>query len=306
MTSNHDHAAGLKKLRDLAPGIPYSGCTTCMGVMEGRKSMREDATTVAIWAISDAEGTYTPGYIDLDQETNLSPTELARGTINKAYKRCYQKERKASFVWVNTPPGPEDELFRGLVLGMGDIDVRSRPTPLGLRALGSVCQQWALTHHHSVLTLLAHAQLVGGSSADNSVSGDWRQWTSAEPDKIFSNSAVFVICHCSAQVQGALQTGYNASPSYGVVTELHGPRHIKTIDNVPAGEVYNTWCNGYFEKHMKEDKAVILGPSSIYPLGQVSLQNLPAENPPISCFAAHLVHVFMLSHAMAGLRNGQG
>ena len=113
---------------------------------------------------------------------------------------------KPSFVWHNCPPGPEDRVL----LGFGDV--------------------------------LKDVDFIGGSSADNSVAGEWKQWSSATPDTIHSNTVVYVVAHCSAQVQGALQTAYTPSPSVGVVTATNGPRHITTIDHKPAAEVYNKWC----------------------------------------------------------------
>ena len=241
MTSNHDHAAALTKLRELAPGVPYSGCTTCMGVMQGRRSIRDNATTVAIWAISDPEGMYTPGVCRLDGAEDISTTVEAQMKDALVALQARSRSRsgnpavqgKPSFAWINAPPGPEDKVFSAISSALPGID------------------------------------LIGGSSADNSVAGEWRQWSSATPDTIHSNSVVYVLSHCSAHVQGALQTGYTPSPSIGTVTETDGPRHIKSIDNRPAALVYNDWCNKHFDDMMEEERTNILGPSSIYPLGQV-------------------------------------
>ena len=241
MTSNHDHAAALTKLRELAPNVPYSGCTTCMGVMQGRRSIRENATTVAIWAISDPEGMYTPGVCRLDGSKDISATveaQMKESLVTlQAFARSHSGhsvfQGKPSFAWINSPPGPEDKVFAAMSSALPGVD------------------------------------LIGGSAADNSVAGEWRQWSSATPDTIHSNSVVYVLAHCSAHVQGALQTGYTPSPSIGTVTETHGPRHIKSIDNRPAALVYNDWCNKHFRDMMDAEETNILGPSSIYPLGQV-------------------------------------
>jgi len=251
MTSNHDHEAGLEQLRKIAPGVPYSGATTCMGVIQGRKSMRSNATTVAIWAISDPEGMYTLGVANLDGDTPDAPSslhhvvEMAERGLRKTMLECREKGKsktnkgnpvvqgKPSFVWHNCPPGPEDRVLLGFGDALKDVD------------------------------------FIGGSSADNSVAGEWKQWSSATPDTIHSNTVVYVVAHCSAQVQGALQTAYTPSPSVGVVTATNGPRHITTIDHKPAAEVYNKWCQQHFDEAMTQDEANILGPSSIYPLGQV-------------------------------------
>lgn len=50
---------------------------------------------------------------------------------------------------------------------------------------------------------------------------------------IHSNALAYCVMYCSAQVESVAFTGYNASGKKGVVTEIAGPRHIKTIDGEP-------------------------------------------------------------------------
>jgi len=257
MTANHDIETGLKALRDLiGPDVPFSGCTLCQGAMIGASHKRKDMTSVGIWAIHDPDGLYVLGHVDIDEvgangEAKRTVRYLTKKAADLAKKSRMQRaanmpdnpvvQKKPSFVWINPPPGPEDQVLSGLTAAIGSgIDI------------------------------------IGGSSADNDVTGKWRQWNSEIG--VRSNCCVFVIANCSAVVKGCAFTGYSATPKCGLVTELAGPRHIKTIDHKPAAHLYNEWCSGHFSGEMQEaEDSNILGPSSVYPLGQIVGQDWDGE-----------------------------
>ena len=56
-------------------------------------------------------------------------------------------------------------------------------------------------------------QFVGGTSADNDVTGKWKQWNSKEGVSKHGASVAFVLCHCSAQVESCAFTGYSPMPT---------------------------------------------------------------------------------------------
>jgi len=56
MTAPHNHEEGLAQLREIAPNIPYSGCTTCQGVLVGNRSERTNHKVVGVWVMNDPEG----------------------------------------------------------------------------------------------------------------------------------------------------------------------------------------------------------------------------------------------------------
>ena len=247
MTANLDHEQALQKLNCMTEGkVPYSGCTICRGAMMGSQCRQnDDMTLIAIWAIFDPEGLYEVGMADLNL---VSYGKNIRKTVKEAVKRTEEKCKKraledwdnpviqgnASFVWINPPPGPEDVVISGVQDGIGSTNI----------------------------------EIIGGSSADNEVSGSWKQWNSYSG--IFTNGLAFVIARCSAQLKGCAFTGYSATPKVGKVTKTNGPRHILTIDDKPAGEVYDDWTSGHFKELWNDPHdSNILGPSSVYPLGQV-------------------------------------
>ena len=247
MTANIDHERALGRLNEITQGkIPYSGCTICQGAMEGNFWRQVDELKLtSIWAIHDPEGSYEVGMADLTKASEDHPTrKIVQNAVSNVVARCRAKSKEnpdnqviqgdPSFIWVNPPPGPEDEALLGVQDGMEGRKI----------------------------------EIIGGSSADNDVSGSWKQWNSEVG--VVSNGVPFVISHCSAQVKGSAFTGYSATPKTGKVTKVNGSRHILAIDDKPAGQVYDEWTSGHF-KYMwcDPDDSNILGPSSVYPLGQV-------------------------------------
>jgi hypothetical protein len=238
MTDNHNHRAGLDVLAKLAPGVPYSGSTTCRGVLIGAQA-RQPEQLVAIWCIYDPEGSYCPGIF----EYGTDPMAESLAAAKKAYK-MFRADRDSSnsnlkggpsFVWLNGAPGPEDLTLAGFTKALG-----------------------------------ASTPLVGGSSADNSISGQWRQWCSLNGGTITTNGCAFTLCFCSAIVQGQLFTGYNPTGKSGIVTKTDGTRRIVEIDHRPAATVYNEWTGGHYDEQMQDPAdSSILAPSSLFPLGQV-------------------------------------
>ena len=256
MTANIDHEKALKKLDELTGGnVPYSGCTICRGAMTGTQCRQiDDMRLIGIWAISDPEGSYEIGMADLNNmSAKLSSRTIVAESVRQTYEDCKIIASKQpdnpviqgspSFVWINPPPGAEDEIIHAINEGIGDT----------------------------------YVEIIGGSSADNDVSGQWKQWNSKVG--VVSNGLAYVIAHCSAQLKGCAFTGYSATPKVGVVTKMNGPRHILTIDNKPAGEVYDEWTSGHFKDLWKDpEDSNILGPSSVYPLGQVVSQDWDNED----------------------------
>ena len=256
MTANMDHEKALKKLDELTGGnVPYSGCTICRGAMTGTQCRQiDDMRLIGIWAISDPEGSYEIGMADLNNiSAEMSSRTIVSDAVRQTYEDCKNIASKQpdnpviqgspSFVWINPPPGAEDEIIHAINEGIGDT----------------------------------YVEIIGGSSADNDVSGQWKQWNSRVG--VVSNGLAYVIAHCSAQLKGCAFTGYSATPKVGIVTKMNGNRHIVTIDNKPAGEVYDEWTSGHFKELWKDpEDSNILGPSSVYPLGQVVSQDWDNED----------------------------
>ena len=223
MTANMDHERALGRINEITEGkVKYSGCTLSQGAMEGGFWRNvDDMKLTSIWAIHDPEGHYELGMADLNNASDGHPARaVVQTAVRNAEQRCKLKAQlnpdnvviqgNCNFIWINPPPGPEDEVILGVQDGMGGKPV----------------------------------EIIGGSSADNDVTGKWKQWNSEVG--VVSNGCSFVIARCSAQLKGLAFTGYSATPKMGTVTKMNGPRHIISIDNKPAGQVYDDWTSGHF------------------------------------------------------------
>lgn len=122
--------------------------------------------------------------------------------------------------------------------------------------------------------------ILGGSSADNEVAGQWRQ---LGPDGPMDNGLVVGVLFSSGGISCAFQGGYEPAGPCGRVTGVsrHGSaaasdvpaghasrstgRCIQSIDHQPAAEIYNRWNGGLVGDKLQGGN--ILVETSMYPLG---------------------------------------
>jgi hypothetical protein len=109
--------------------------------------------------------------------------------------------------------------------------------------------------------------IVGGSSADDDVSGRWRQ---LGPDGPMQDGLVVGVLMPSSPIgcgfQGGYEPtgpsgvvtgiGYRTSGHSGVVTATSG-REIVSIDDQPAAEVYNRWTGGRITEQVANGGSVL-------------------------------------------------
>jgi hypothetical protein len=104
--------------------------------------------------------------------------------------------------------------------------------------------------------------LVGGSAADNDISGQWSVWSSTG---FHSTGAVLAVCDWPWRLSAICQGGYLVTRRQGVVTRAEG-RTLYTIDGRPAAEVYNEWLDGQLQPFL-ESGGTVLGKTTLCPLG---------------------------------------
>jgi hypothetical protein len=117
--------------------------------------------------------------------------------------------------------------------------------------------------------------IVGGSSADNDVSGNWRQLGPCGP---MANGLAVAVLFPSSPLGFAFQGGYEPVGPTGVVTGLgYRPggdsgvvtatagREIQSIDGLPAAEVYDRWTGRRIASKL-ETGGSILADTTMCPL----------------------------------------
>jgi len=137
-------------------------------------------------------------------------------------------------------------------------------------------------------TSLKNTPLLGGSAADNDISGKWSVFSR---DGRFTSGAVLTLVSWPGDVaipwaSGALPTTFKAT-----VTRVEG-RVIRELDGKPAAQVYNGWLEGSLQAELSSG-ASILAKTSFTPLGVMRPTGITLLHPErivdgtgIACFAA--------------------
>ncbi|MFT3817559.1 MAG: FIST N-terminal domain-containing protein [Rubrivivax sp.] len=170
---------------------------------------------LGLLAIADDDGSYGVAAGALGAD----PAASAEALLRQALASCDCEGELPELIWVYQAPGHEEAVVAGL-----------------RRLVGDRCP------------------IVGGSSADNDVSGRWRQ---LGPDGVRGDGLVVGVLFPSSPLGFAFQGGYEPAGPSGVITGIgYAPagasgivtasagREILSIDGEPAAVVYNRWLGG--------------------------------------------------------------
>lgn len=170
---------------------------------------------IGLLRIEDAHGDYGVAAGPLGDD----PAAAAEALLNDALARAGAPGELPELVWIYQAPGREEQVLRGLRSVVGD-----------------------------------RCPIIGGSSADDDVTGRWRQ---LGPQGPLTDGLVVAVLFPSTPVGFAFQGGYEpAGPSgivtgigfqpagdSGIVTATAG-RELLSIDHQPAAHVYDRWTGG--------------------------------------------------------------
>lgn len=221
---NYDATALLNELGRLAPDSIVHGGTSCLGVMTEKGFHSQDRQGLGVLGLYDEDGHYGVGHADLGNDAR----QAASKAVSMALEQSGCHGQVPAMVWMTAAPGTEESV----ILGIQDI-------------------------------VGAHVPITGGSSADNTVSGDWQQFANK---LVLNNAVVITVMFPSSQIMFAFHSGYEPTNKTGIVTETSG-RVVKTIDHKPAAEVYNEWSDQLILDYLPRG-GNILSITSRHPLGQ--------------------------------------
>ncbi|MEM1076707.1 MAG: FIST C-terminal domain-containing protein [Pseudomonadota bacterium] len=180
----------------------------------------------AIFAIDDPDGDYGTGFAEFCDDA----AKAARDATIDALVGADHLGETPDLVWLSSTPGFEEEVIAGIesVLGAG-------------------------------------VPIIGGSAADDSLSGDWFVF---DREKMTKAGVVVSVMFPSRPVSFAYHNGHAPTEKGGVVTEVDA-RRVITIDDRPAADVYREWTNGEVDLDVTaaEPKS-ILSDSTLFPLGR--------------------------------------
>ncbi len=176
------------------------------------------------FVIWDPEGDYGSGLEAIIDD----PRDAARRAAEAALLDADRPGEAPTLVWVSASPGQEEEILHGIA------DVVGSRTPV-----------------------------LGGSAADNTVSGEWRVFTHGRSE---TSGVVVSVMFPSSGVSFAYHNGYAPTEHTGTVTSASG-RTLQEIDGRPAAEVYREWTGGRVIPEEVNAHLGILSDSTMNPLG---------------------------------------
>jgi len=181
------------------------------------------AASIGLLIIEDNDGDYGVGAAEMGSD----PAATAEAVLHSALANAGCPGELPELIWVFQAPGCEEQIIEGL-----------------RRIVDDRCP------------------ILGGSAADNTVAGAWRQ---ISPAGVFKNGIVIAVMFPSGGVGYSYQGGYEPAGPSGVVTRTGSGRKILEIDGAPAAVVYNQWTDGLIAGKL-ESGGNILADTTMHPL----------------------------------------
>lgn len=147
-TEHHARPALLEAITARLPGVPVVGGTSCGGVMTEQGFHTGPDGALGLFGICDADGSYGVGAAEI----GASPQAAGAAAIRAALASAGRDFETPTRVWCCQPPGQEEGVLEGVQSVIG-----------------------------------ATTPIIGGSSADEAIAGEWRQFS---PEGVTSAHAV--------------------------------------------------------------------------------------------------------------------
>lgn len=179
---------------------------------------------VVVLALSDAGGSYGVGAAELGAD----PVAAGRQAVQVALTAADRESEVPELVWIVQPPGHEEAVLQGVAEVVGE-DV----------------------------------PVLGGSTADDDVSG---QWCAFDQQSMRPGQVLVAVLFPSGTLGYAFQSGYDATEAVGTVTARDG-RKLISIDGEPAA----AWYHRHTQSQLLESpfvEANVLGATTLAPLGR--------------------------------------
>lgn len=235
----HDIETIVDNLVQHAPDVPLHGASSCLGAMTHQGQCIENNQGLALCGIYDPMGQYGVGGAIIDDD----PRRAAETALHQALEHADSLGQVPMMIWMSAAPGCEELLLEGINNIVGpDVPI------------------------------------CGGSSADNSVAGEWRQLANHQ---LYSNAVVITAMFPSTEIVSAFHSGYEPTDKKGTITRI-GPstsqsdvpeevsqsRILMEIDGKPAAQVYNGWTDGVIADYLNGG-GNILNSTTLHPLGRI-------------------------------------
>ncbi|MDZ7260884.1 MAG: FIST C-terminal domain-containing protein [candidate division KSB1 bacterium] len=210
----YDNETVVRRLRSLAPGVPLQGGTSCLGVMTEDGFHTKEGKGLGILGVHDPDGSYGVGIAD----SRNDPKAAAQSALNQALAQAARPGEVPSAVLITNHPGHEDLVIRAIEEHIG-----------------------------------ANVPIIGGTSADNDMSGQWQQFAN---DTVSRQAVSVATLFPSGDIGYAFHSGYEPTSYRGKVTRAED-RILHEIDSRPAAQVYNEWTGGLISDVLPEGGSLV-------------------------------------------------
>jgi hypothetical protein len=222
-TIGYDPAQLQSGLAAGLPGVPFMGATECLAVGATGARFTRGRALVGWWLIGEGFKFAVAGV----EKGKADATALGAQLATAALDAGKMPASSVRFAVTHPTPGEEELLLAGIYSRL------DRLTPI-----------------------------IGGSAADNDLSGQWSTWTH---QFVSRNGAVLGLCDWPWKIAINYQSGYLPTAKRGKVTRADG-RRLYEIDGRPAAEVYDEWMGGKLKQFFAKG-ANVLAHTTMSPLG---------------------------------------
>ena len=211
---DYDSEVILKLLRSLAPGVPLQGGTSCLGVLTEEGFHTRDGVGLGILGILDSDGDYGVGIAEYVND----PVEATTSALVQALDMASRPGELPAAIVMTSCPGQEEATIGAIEAYLG-----------------------------------SSIPILGGTSADNDMSGRWQQFGN---DVAYREGISVAALFPSGDVSYTFHSGYEPTEHHGRVTRASG-RILSEIDGRPAAEVYNEWTSGSIADTLLEGGSLV-------------------------------------------------
>ncbi|CZF79409.1 FIST signal transduction protein [Grimontia marina] len=222
-TETQDAECIKRELNRHFPNTCVIGCSSCQGTMTDKGYV--GGHTLAVWAVEDVEGAYGSALCELNPDDDIA--ESARAVLSRAIDSSGRPGELPALITLHATPGHEETILTAIREELG-----------------------------------INIPIIGGSAADDGVSG---KWSLMDNQRVTSCGISMAVFFPSARVSYSFHNGYAAMGPSAVATRVDG-RTLVELDGMPAFDIYAKW---YFDATGTEiNTEALFARSTLFPLGR--------------------------------------
>lgn len=230
------NVASMQALQHLQEPALFSknwiACSSCIGAASAMGVDQSSDRKLTLLAFDDKSGSYG---VASTVQVEGQIVEQAAATVQAAIARANRPSELPALIWCMQAPGFEEQIITGIQQVVGD-----------------------------------QVPILGGSAADDAVTGEWCQY---DGQQLAGNLLVIAVLYPTVAISSYFSSGYSTEPFSGVVTEVQG-RRISKIDERNALHVYNGWLQ--HSGAPQQAPGQVMSDCTFYPLGrQLAARDIP-------------------------------